>query len=195
MRKLVFAVIGLGLVAVIAIGLTQTKGTNSAPHSAAVSSSAQSRALAGAPAALASLHRQANQLLGGGTSAIKARLSALKGHPVVVNAWASWCGPCRYEFPFLQRASVRYGRDVGFVGLNAGDNNGDAARFLKKFPVSYPSYTDPNYKAILALHAPQSLPSTLFYDRAGKLSFVHQGAYATRAKLDQDIRRYALNAS
>ena len=195
MRKVVFTIIGVGLVAVIVIGLTQTTGTNSTPHNAAVSSSAQARALRGSPPPLQSLHADANRLLGGGTKAVETRLASLKGYPVIVNVWASWCGPCRYEFPFLQRVSVRYGTRVAFLGLNAGDNEGDARRFLKKFPVSYPSYTDPNYKTVLALHAPQSLPSTLFFDRAGKVAFVHQGAYPTRAKLEDDVRRYALRSS
>lgn len=192
MRRLVFAVIGLGLVAVVVIGLTQSKGHNVAPTSAAPTNVAQR--LAGSPAPLESLHRQANTLLKGSPSIVEDRLSSLKGHPVVVNAWASWCGPCRFEFPFLQQASVDLGKQVGFLGLNVADNHGDAKGFLERFPVSYPSYEDPSYKTIFSLRAPKALPFMLFYDAAGTLEFTHQGAYTSEAKLEQDVRRYALGA-
>ena len=192
MRRLVFAVIGLGLVAVIVIGLTQSKGHNVAPTSAAPTNVAQR--LAGSPAPLAALHTQANALLKGDSVVVKQRLAALKGHPVVVNAWASWCGPCRFEFPFLQQASVDLGRQVGFLGLNVADNHGDAQGFLERFPVSYPSYEDPSYKTIFSLKAPKALPFMLFYSASGKLEFTHQGAYTSKAKLEQDVRRYAVDA-
>ena len=195
MRKLAFLVIGLGLVAVIAIGLTQSEGDNAAPQSARLSPADQRQKLADAPAPLAALHEQANELLGGGASAVKARLKALDGHPVVLNAWASWCGPCRFEFPFFQRTSVDYGTRIAFVGLNAGDNTDAAKGFLAKFPLSYPSYEDPSYKTLFALKAPKCLPFTIFYDAQGKLSYVHQGGYATQEKLEQDIERYALGSA
>src|SRR5690349_14902770 len=82
---------------------------------------AEARAgLAGSPAALASLYAQGPRLLDGGLDAYRARIAELRGHPVVVNAWASWCGPCKYEMPFFGRAAVRFGRRVGFLGVNAG---------------------------------------------------------------------------
>ncbi len=61
-------------------------------------------AFRGSPPTLAALHGQADRLLGGGLSAFRARLAALHGYPVVVNKWASWCGPCQSEFPVFQKA-------------------------------------------------------------------------------------------
>jgi cytochrome c biogenesis protein CcmG/thiol:disulfide interchange protein DsbE len=165
-------------------------GCGSSPKSAAPSSSAVSRDLAGSPPALASLHSQANQLLNGGASAFKARIAALKGHPVVVNKWASWCGPCRAEFPMFQRLGVQLGKKVGFIGVNTQDNESDAANFLKKFPVSYPSYIDGDGKVAEVFNGIATFPSTAFYDASGKLQYMHQGQYPTEQKLRADIQRY-----
>ena len=104
------------------------------------------KALAGSPAPLAALHAQADRLLPGGTDAFEQRIAALKGYPVVVNVWASWCGPCRFEFPTLQKLSARYGKRVAFLGVNSQDSDDAAATFLKEAPVPYPSYTDPETK-------------------------------------------------
>jgi cytochrome c biogenesis protein CcmG/thiol:disulfide interchange protein DsbE len=149
------------------------------------------KALARSPAPLAGLHRQANQLLKGGSGAFRRRLAALRGYPVVVNKWASWCGPCRAEFPFFQRLGVRLGKRVGFLGVNGNDNNDAARRFLREFPVTYPSYSDPDLKVSAVFNAVQAFPTTAFYAPSGALSYVHQGAYATERKLAQDIDRYA----
>jgi cytochrome c biogenesis protein CcmG/thiol:disulfide interchange protein DsbE len=186
--------IGLGvaaLAAVVAIGLGQTSQRASSTPPAP--SAAQIRAaLAGSPPQLAALHGQADQLLPAGSGALRGRLTALRGHPVVVNKWASWCGPCRHEFPIFQHASVDLGRTVAFVGLDSADNRGDAARFLREFPVSYPSYVDPSGQLGTATTKSTFFPVTVFYDRAGHQSFIHQGEYTTVAQLDVDVKRYAL---
>ena len=69
--------------------------------------------LAGSPAPLHALHEQAGQLLGT-QAALSARLRALRGYPVVINAWASWCTPCRSEFGLLASASASYGGGLRF---------------------------------------------------------------------------------
>jgi thiol-disulfide isomerase/thioredoxin len=193
MRRLVFAVIGLGLVAVVVIGLTQSKGGNEAPKTSTISAAQAQEQLAGSPPALAALHAQANQLLKGGNDAFEARLKALEGHPVVVNGWASWCGPCRAEFPYLQELSVTQGKRVAFLGLDSEDNHGDATKFLRQFPVSYPSYQLPRIPT-KDFGAIRGLPFMLFYDAKGELQYVHQGGYASKEQLASDIQRYAVGA-
>jgi thiol-disulfide isomerase/thioredoxin len=153
---------------------------------------AQARAeLAGSPAALASLHTQAAQLLDGGLGAYRARLASLRGHPVVVNAWASWCGPCKYEMPYFARSAVRFGRSVAFVGINAGDTDGDARAFLGDHYVPYPSYVDPHNQIAQEVGVRAGLPTTVFYGRDGKVAYVHQGQYRDEAALATDVKRYA----
>ena len=192
-KRILIAVGAVALVAVLVIGLSQAgTGGSDQPKSAAPSAARVSKELAGAPAPLAKLHGQAGQLLGGGPGAFTARLAELRGYPVVVNKWASWCGPCRAEFPDFQKSSVKYGKRVAFLGVNGNDNHGDATRFLRRYPVSYPSYEDPSNTVAQVFNGVAAFPTTVFYDRRGKLAYIHQGQYLTGAKLEQDIERYAL---
>ena len=193
MRRIWIALGVVALVAVLVIGLSQAgSGGSDHPRSAAPSAARVSKELKGAPAPLAKLHAQAGQLLGGGPSAFRARLSALHGYPIVVNKWASWCGPCRAEFPDFQRASVKYGKRVAFMGVNGNDNHGDAVKFLRQYPTSYPSYEDPSGTVAQVFNGVASFPTTVFYDSGGKLTYIHQGQYLSGPKLEQDIKRYAL---
>ncbi len=160
------------------------------PKVAAPSAVDARRVLSGSPASLASLHTQASQLItSGGT--LSDRLRSLRGYPVVLNAWAAWCPPCRAEFPLLATASAQYGRKVAFLGADTNDSTGDARSFLAQHPVSYPSYpvasTDLSSLAVL-----EGFPTTIFINRAGRVSFVHTGQYQSEAALDNDIQHYAL---
>lgn len=150
------------------------------------------KALAGSPPPLAALHAQANRLLPGGVGAFERRIAALRGYPVLVNVWASWCGPCRFEFPALQKLAARYGRRVAFLGVNSDDSAAAAATFLKEAPVPYPSFADPDKRVAESLHATLGLPDTAFYDRQGKLVYLKQGPYSQPADLEADLRHYAL---
>jgi cytochrome c biogenesis protein CcmG/thiol:disulfide interchange protein DsbE len=152
------------------------------------------RALAGSPPPLAALHSQANQLIPGGTAAYEKRIAALRGYPVVANVWASWCGPCRFEFPVLQKLAARYGKRVAFLGVDSDDSDDAARTFLSEAPVPYPSYTDPDKEIAESLGASHGYPDTAFYDRSGKLVYLKQGPYAHDSDLEADVRRYALGS-
>jgi thiol-disulfide isomerase/thioredoxin len=195
-KRVSIALGGVALVVLLAIGLVQLQGSPRAPAEAPSKLTlAQVRArLAGSPAPLATLHAQANELLPGGTAALRARLAALRGRPVVINKWASWCQPCRSEFGAFQRASVSLGREVAFIGIDSGDSSrADALAFLRAFPVSYPSYYDQSGRIGATITDSAFTPVTVFYDPHGR-QYIRQGPYLSQAKLEQDVRRYALDA-
>ncbi len=152
------------------------------------------KALAGSPAPLAALHRQANELLPGGVEAYETRIAALRGYPTVVNVWASWCGPCRFEFPHFQRAAAGYGKRIAFLGIDSEDSDDAASTFLVEEPVPYPSYTDPDKDIGNSIGASLGLPDTAFYDRSGELVYLKQGPYDDYAELKADIERFAFDS-
>jgi cytochrome c biogenesis protein CcmG, thiol:disulfide interchange protein DsbE len=148
-------------------------------------------ALRDAPPKLAALYDQGNELLDGGVPAFEARLAELDGYPVVVNKWASWCGPCRAEFPWFQSLSAKHGHEVAFVGVNSNDGTETAADFLAELPLPYPSYLDPKLEIAATFDAPTEFPATAFYGSDGELEYVRRGGYADEAELESDIERYA----
>ena len=124
--------------------------------------------------------------------ALMARLRSLRGYPVVANVWASWCEPCRKEFPVLQKLAARYGTRVAFLGIYSQDSDDAASTFLEESPVPYPSYTDPDGKVAESLGAYHGIPDTAFYDRAGRIAHLKLGPYSDPAELEEDLVRYAL---
>jgi thiol-disulfide isomerase/thioredoxin len=183
----------IALVAVLTIGLIQGSGGTEEPQDAgSFDLAAAKQELAGAPPPLAALHAQANTVEpDGDVERYEELLAELKGYPVVVNGWATWCGPCKLEFPIFQRVATRLGKRVAFIGLNVSDNRGDAQEFLQELPVPYPSLEDGDTRIAQHVGWVGGLPITVFYDRQGK-KFVHQGGYKNEADLVRDIERYAL---
>jgi cytochrome c biogenesis protein CcmG/thiol:disulfide interchange protein DsbE len=180
----------LVLLSFLAAATVATGCGDEEPASKAPSPEATRAALKGSPAPLAAVHAQANEILGGGAAAFEKRLAELKGYPVVVNKWGSWCGPCVEEFPTFQRQAVKHGKRVAFLGVDAEEPPAEGRELLEQFPVSYPSYSDPRLN-ISAIFKGLVTPVTAFYDSEGKVAYLHQGPYLDERDLDADIRRYA----
>jgi cytochrome c biogenesis protein CcmG, thiol:disulfide interchange protein DsbE len=145
---------------------------------------------AGLPAPLARNIRGANRIIDGDGDLLKEKLARLRGFPVVVNQWASWCEPCRFEFPFFASAARRHRSEVAFLGIDMQDSKGEAKEFLEELPVPFPSIFDPDAAYISSIGGGRASPTTVFIDSKGEVARVHPGAYASLDALERDIRRY-----
>ena len=102
-------------------------------------------------------------------------LADLKGQVVMINFWATWCGPCRQEMPLLEKLYARY-KPMGFtlLGVNVEPDSTLAAGFLEKTPVTFPILFDTD-SAVSKLYKVAGMPSTAIVDRKGNLRWVHKG--------------------
>ena len=108
------------------------------------------------------------------------------GEVVLINFWASWCGPCREEMPLLDQLSERYG-PMGFtmLGVNVEEDSSLADRFLTGTPVSFPILYD-RENAVSELYDVIAMPTTVLVDRQGNIRFVHHGYEAGNENEYQD---------
>jgi cytochrome c biogenesis protein CcmG/thiol:disulfide interchange protein DsbE len=149
-------------------------------------------ALRGSPAPLAAVHRQASALLAGGVPAFEARLRALRGYPIVVMQWSSWCDGCRADLADFQRISAQLGRRVAFIGVDVDDTPAAARQALRRYPLSFPSYRDHDRAIAYALSPiwSQYAPITYLYPRGGGRPEVYAGPFPHLAVLRGEIRTY-----
>ena len=103
------------------------------------------------------------------------RLSEYRGDVVMVNFWATWCGPCRQEMPLLDELYTRYQR-VGFslLGVNIDDNSSKAMNMVSELGVSFPVLFDAR-KDVSRLYEVEAMPVTVLIDREGMVRYVHHG--------------------
>jgi cytochrome c biogenesis protein CcmG, thiol:disulfide interchange protein DsbE len=146
---------------------------------------------AGVPKPLARNIRQANLIIDGPGDLLQKKLSRLRGYPVVVNQWASWCDPCRFEFPFFQAAAAKHREEVAFLGIDMQDTKKDGKKFLEDIPAPFPSIFDPDAGYITSLGGGRASPTTVFIRPDGEVASVHPGAYASEAALEADIASFA----
>jgi peroxiredoxin len=103
------------------------------------------------------------------------KLSELRGDVVMVNFWASWCGPCRQEMPLLEQLYGRY-QGMGFtlLGVNVDEEPEAADKMLKEIPVTFPVLYDPTNK-VSKQYQVKAMPSTFMVDRDGNIRYLHKG--------------------
>ncbi|MES9993504.1 MAG: TlpA disulfide reductase family protein [Candidatus Thiodiazotropha sp.] len=106
---------------------------------------------------------------------VNLKLSELRGQVVMVNFWASWCGPCRQEMPLLQQLFERY-QSLGFtlLGVNVDEDRAAADKMLKDLPVSFPILYDDTSR-VSKEYQVKAMPSTFMVDRDGRIRYLHKG--------------------
>jgi len=102
-------------------------------------------------------------------------LAGLRGQVVMINFWATWCGPCREEMPHLEALHQRYSA-LGFtlLGVNVEENSADALAWLEDSPVTFSILFDPENR-VSELYDVVAMPSTVLVDRQGTVRFLHHG--------------------
>jgi thiol-disulfide isomerase/thioredoxin len=122
--------------------------------------------------------------LGGGKNL---KLSEMAGNVVLINFWASWCGPCREEMPLLNAMHNKY-EPLGFtvLGINVEDQADSARGFLKDFPVDFPVLLDENNQ-VSKLYDVVAMPTTVVVDRDGNLRYLHKGYKSGDEKKYQEM--------
>lgn len=103
------------------------------------------------------------------------KLSEFRGQVVLLNFWASWCGPCRQEMPLLDQLQQRYS-SLGFtvLGVNVEEDSSKAKAMLKAVPVSFPILFD-TQNTVSKKYKVSGMPSTVMIDRDGNMRYLHKG--------------------
>jgi len=110
-------------------------------------------------------------------------LADFRGQIVLLNFWASWCGPCRQEMPILEQLNRQYhGKGVTLLGINVEPDSAAAVNWLKATPVTFPILFDTDSK-VSNLYEVAGMPNTVIIDRKGQVRYIHRG-YAAGAEND-----------
>ena len=102
-------------------------------------------------------------------------LNELRGQVVMINFWATWCGPCRQEMPLLEQMHKKY-QPMGFtlVGINVEEDSSGAEAWLQKTPVTFPILFD-RQNRVSKLYNVSGMPSSVLIDRKGNVRYLHRG--------------------
>ncbi len=109
-------------------------------------------------------------------------LDELKGHPVILNFWATWCGYCRYQMPFLQAASEEKEHEMVFVGINIRENSDKVRQVIENEGIDYTIALDGD-GAVANAYNVRPIPATFFLDEQGIIKDIKIGAFMSQAEL------------
>lgn len=141
--------------------------------------------------ALQQLHEQQGQLLDGGQAAFHRRIADLRGVPVIVHQWASWCALCRAELALIADAADQAQDRFAVLGVNAQDTRPNAAAATATADLPYPQYFDIEARIARSLGVGRTWPSTAFFSPGGTLVHLHTGAYGSYEQFRRELLRYA----
>lgn len=144
--------------------------------------------IADAPESFRPTYRQANELIRvEGADGFQALIESAQG-PVLVNKWASWCFPCREEFPLLRDFTLDNGTEILVIGL-LSESNEDAARtFLRDHPVPYPSVIDTDTSIGSKLIPSIGVPATAIFSQDGERIAIHEGPFSSAKEVSEWLR-------
>jgi len=121
---------------------------------------------------------------GGATS-----LSELKGSPVLVNFWATWCGPCVHEMPFIQQVyEERQGEELALLAINIGESPSQAADFMQSYGFSFPVLLD-SQAAVAQRYNIQYIPTTFLIDKEGIIQEMKVGSFQSKAEIESSLSK------
>lgn len=117
------------------------------------------------------------------------QLRELTGRPMLINFWASWCGPCKIELPLLARAHREWGDQVAFLGIDVQDASAEAWKSLTAAGVEYPQLEDPEGRTRAPFGWTGGLPLTVFVDSRGRMVGIERTAFRTYPEVTAALRR------
>lgn len=102
-------------------------------------------------------------------------LSDLRGQPVILNFWATWCGPCRQEMPLFQKTYRQHRPDLNVLAVNLGEERGPVKAFVDEYGLTFQVLLDPE-ETLTDLYQVRGYPTTFFLDGEGRIQVVHIGS-------------------
>jgi thiol-disulfide isomerase/thioredoxin len=144
------------------------------------------RGAANRPAARTSRPVFAERLVGG-KSHLLAAVRRLRGRPVVITVWASWCEPCQRDLRVVEAATPQFAGQVAFIGDDVRDTRRAGDHFLRAHPSTFPNYQSSSDLRPLLPRPLRFLPTTIFISATGRIDYEHLGPYVSRRDLDEDI--------
>jgi len=116
-------------------------------------------------------------------------LSDFRGNPVLLNFWASWCGPCKSEMPYIQRMHEEWsGKGLVILAIDIGESSATVGEFVEKYALSFMVLLDTDQEVALKYNV-RSIPTTFFIDKNGKIQDIKIGAFSSKAEIERRLEK------